>query len=197
MIKKDKHYYYKGTEYVVTGFTKMKVPSSIYDTNSWQEAVQYKRASEVDDEEADVFTMIKTDFVAKFIPTVLEADDYIVAVSMGKIVAEYKVTEVEGNEARALSPSGVALVVNKEIDSDGICTRISGGVAYTADYCYEMDSMKMRITNEAIINAMCSSLSDGVTRVQTISLQNTTFSLQEAQKSIDQTLKAVYAKFGV
>ena len=34
MIKKNKHYYYKGTEYVVTGFTKMKVPSSIYDTNS-------------------------------------------------------------------------------------------------------------------------------------------------------------------
>lgn len=195
MIKKDKHYYYKGTEYVVTGFTKMKVPSGY--SESWPEAVQYKRASEVDDEEADVFTRIKTDFVAKFIPTVLEADDYIVAVSMGKIVAEYKVTEVEGNEARAVSPSGVALVVNKEIDSDGICTRISGGVAYTADYCYEMDSMKMRITNEAIINAICSSLSNGVTRVQTISLQNTTFSLQEAQKSIDQTLKAVYAKFGV
>lgn len=195
MIKKDKHYYYKGMEYVVTGFTKMKVPSGY--SESWPEAVQYKRASEVDDEEADVFTRIKTDFVDKFIPTVLEADDYIVAVSMGKIVAEYKVTEVEGNEARAVSPSGVALVVNKEIDSDGICTRISGGVAYTADYCYEMDSMKMRITNEAIINAICSSLSDGVTRVQTISLQNTTFSLQEAQKSIDQTLKAVYAKFGV
>lgn len=195
MIKKDKHYYYKGTEYVVTGFTKMKVPSGY--SESWPEAVQYKRASEVDDEEADVFTRIKTDFVAKFIPTVLEADDYIVAVSMGKIVAEYKVTEVEGNEARAVSPSGVALVVNKEIDSDGICTRISGGVAYTADYCYEMDSMKMRITNEAIINDICSSLSNGVTRVQTISLQNTTFSLQEAQKSIDQTLKAVYAKFGV
>lgn len=91
----------------------------------------------------------------------------------------------------AVSPSGVSLVVNKEIDSDGICTRISGGVAYTADYCYEMDSMKMRITNEAIINAICSSLSNGVTRVQMISLQNTTFSLQEAQKSIDQTLKAV------
>ena len=195
MIKKDKHYYYKGTEYVVTGFAKMKVPSGY--SESWPEAVQYKRASEVDDEEADVFTRIKTDFIAKFIPTVLEAGDYIVAVSMGKIVAEYKVTEVEGNEARAVSPSGVALVVNKEIDSDGICTRISGGVAYTADYCYEMESMKMRITNEAIINAMCSSLSDGVTRVQTISLQNTTFSLQEAQKSIDQTLKAVYAKFGV
>lgn len=197
MIKKDKHYYYKGTEYVVTGFTKMKVPSSIYDTNSWQEAVQYKRTSEVDDEEADIFTRIKTDFVAKFIPTVLEADDYIVAVSMGKVVAEYKVSEVEGNEARAVSPSGVSLVVNKEMDSDGICTRISGGVAYTADYCYQMDNTKMRITNEAIINAMRDSLSDGVTRVQTISLQNTTFSLQEAQKSIDQTLKAVYAKFGV
>ena len=195
MIKKDKHYYYKGTEYVVMRFTKMKVPSGY--SESWPEAVQYKRASEVDDEEADVFTRIKTDFVAKFIPTVLEADDYIVAVSMGKIVAEYKVTEVEENEARAVSPSGVSLVVNKEIDSNGICTRISGGVAYTADYCYEMDSMKMRISNEAIINAICSSLSDGVTRVQTISLQNTTFSLQEAQKSIDQTLKAVYAKFGV
>lgn len=103
MIAKDKHYYYKGNEYVVVGFTKMK---STLD-GTWVEAVQYKRATEVDDPNVEPFTREKSDFEYKFIPAVLEVDMEIVAVSMGKLVAEYKVTEVGEDNATAISPSDV------------------------------------------------------------------------------------------
>lgn len=64
MIAKDKHYCYKGNEYVVVGFTKMK---STLD-GTWVEAVQYKRATEVDDPNVEPFTREKSDFEYKFIP---------------------------------------------------------------------------------------------------------------------------------
>lgn len=51
MIARDKHYCYKGNEYVVVGFTKMK---STLD-GTWVEAVQYKRATEVDDPNVEPF----------------------------------------------------------------------------------------------------------------------------------------------
>lgn len=41
MIQIDKHYYYKGTEYVVTGFCKVKTLSG-----EWVDGVSYKKASE-------------------------------------------------------------------------------------------------------------------------------------------------------
>ena len=193
MIAKDKHYYYKGNEYVVVGFTKMK---STLD-GTWVEAVQYKRAAEVDDPNIEPFTREKSDFEYKFIPAVLEVDMEIVAVSMGKLVAEYKVTEVGEDNATAMSPSDVELVVSKNVDSYGELTKVSGGVGYTAEYYVMMPDMKKRVSNRTIITAMSSALSDAAVRVQQISASSETYDLQSAQASIDQTLQVIYNKFGI
>ena len=133
----------------------------------------------------------------KFIPAILEVDMEIVAVSMGKLVAEYKVTEVGEENATAISPSGVELVVSKNINSDGTVTKVSGGVAYTADYLVMMPDMKQRVNNRKIISDMSGALSDAAARVQQISSSSETYDLQSAQASIDQTLETIYRKFGV
>lgn len=163
----------------------------------WVEAVQYKKATEVDDPNIEPFTREKSDFEYKFIPAVLEVDMEIVAVSMGKLVAEYKVTEVGEDNATAMSPSDVELVVSKNVSSSGEVTKVSGGVGYTADYYVMMPDMKKRVSNRTIINAMSSALSEGATRVQQISASSETYDLQSAQASIDQTLQMIYTKFGV
>lgn len=193
MVAKDKHYYYKGNEYVVVGFTKMKSTLN----GQWVEAVQYKRATEVDDPNVEPFTREQTDFEYKFIPAILEVDMEIVAVSMGKLVAEYKVTEVGEENATAISPSDVELVVSKNVNSDGTVTKVSGGVAYTADYLVMMPDMKQRVSNRKIISDMSGALSDAAVRVQQISSSSETYDLQSAQASIDQTLETIYRKFGV
>lgn len=193
MVAKDKHYYYKGNEYVVVGFTKMKSTLN----GQWVEAVQYKRATEVDDPNVEPFTREQTDFEYKFIPAILEVDMDIVAVSMGKLVAEYKVTEVGEENATAMSPSDVELVVSKNVNSDGTVTKVSGGVAYTADYLVMMPDMKQRVSNRKIISDMSGALSDAAVRVQQISSSSETYDLQSAQASIDQTLETIYRKFGV
>lgn len=193
MVAKDKHYYYKGNEYVVVGFTKMKSTLN----GQWVEAVQYKRAAEVDDPNVEPFTREQTDFEYKFIPAILEVDMEIVAVSMGKLVAEYKVTEVGEENATAISPSDVELVVSKNVNSDGTVTKVSGGVAYTADYLVMMPDMKQRVSNRKIISDMSGALSDAAVRVQQISSSSETYDLQSAQASIDQTLETIYRKFGI
>lgn len=193
MVAKDKHYYYKGNEYVVVGFTKMKSTLN----GQWVEAVQYKRATEVDDPNVEPFTREQTDFEYKFIPAILEVDMEIVAVSMGKLVAEYKVTEVGEENATAMSPSDVELVVSKNVNSDGTVTKVSGGVAYTADYLVMMPDMKQRVNNRKIISDMSGALSDAAARVQQISSSSETYDLQSAQASVDQTLETIYRKFGV
>lgn len=193
MVAKDKHYYYKGNEYVVVGFTKMKSTLN----GQWVEAVQYKRATEVDDPNVEPFTREQTDFEYKFIPAILEVDMEIVAVSMGKLVAEYKVTEVGEENATAISPSDVELVVSKNVNSDGTVTKVSGGVAYTADYLVMMPDMKQRVNNRKIISDMSGALSDAAARVQQISSSSETYDLQSAQASVDQTLETIYRKFGV
>lgn len=193
MVAKDKHYFYKGTEYVVVGFTKMKSTLN----GDWVEAVQYKRATEVDDPNVEPFTREQTDFEYKFIPAVLEVDMEIVAVSMGKLVAEYKVTEVGEDNATAESPSGAELVVSKNVNSNGSVVKVLGGVDYTADYYVMMEDMKKRVSNQTIINAMTASLSEGATRIAKISPSSDTYDLQSAQASIDQTLQVIYNKFGI
>jgi hypothetical protein len=164
---------------------------------TWVEAVQYKRAAEVDDPNIEPFTREKSEFEYKFIPAVLEVDMEIVAVSMGKLVAEYKVTEVGEDNATAVSPSGVELVVSKNVNSNGSVVKVSGGVEYTANYYVMMEDMKKRVSNQAIINAMTASLSEGATRIAKISASSETYDLQSAQASIDQTLQVIYNKFGV
>lgn len=193
MVAKDKHYYYKGNEYVVVGFTKMKSTLN----GQWVEAVQYKRAAEVDDPNVEPFTREQTDFEYKFIPAILEVDMDVVAVSMGKLVAEYKVTEVVEENATAISPSDVELVVSKNVNSDGTVTKVSGGVAYTADYLVMMPDMKQRVSNRKIISDMSGALSDAAARVQKISSSSETYDLQSAKTSVDQTLETIYRKFGV
>lgn len=180
-------------EYVVVGFTKMKSTLS----GQWVEAVQYKRATEVDDPNVEPFTREQTDFEYKFIPAILEVDMEIVAVSMGKLVAEYKVTEVGEDNATAESSSGVELVVSKNVNSNGSVVKVSGGVEYTADYYVMMEDMKKRVSNQTIVNAMTASLSEGATRIAKISASSDTYDLQSAQASIDQTLQVIYNKFGI
>lgn len=191
MIQIDKHYYYKGNEYVVTGFCKVKTPSG-----EWVDGVSYKKASE---ESTEIYVRDKEAFEYYFIPTTLEVGDIIIAVSMGKVVAEYEVTSIdsESSQATAKSPSGIDLIVNTAVDSDAVVTKVEGGVPYTADYYYQLDNMKERMINSIIIDKMVSALSTAATRVQDITASNTTYSLEESLKSIQQTLDVIYNKFGV
>ena len=191
MIQIDKHYYYKGNEYVVTGFCRVKTPSG-----EWVDGVSYKKASE---ESTDIYVRDKEAFEYYFIPTTLEVGDIIIAVSMGRVVAEYEVTSIdsESSQATAKSPSGIDLIVNTAVDSDAVVTKVEGGVPYTADYYYQLDNMKERMINSIIIDKMVSALSTAATRVQDIPASNTTYSLEESLKSIQQTLDVIYNKFGV
>lgn len=191
MIQIDKHYYYKGNEYVVTGFCKVKTTSG-----EWVDGVSYKKASE---ESTEIYVIDKEAFEYYFIPTTLEVGDIIIAISMGKIVAEYEVTSIdsESSQATAKSPSGIDLIVNTAVDSDAVVTKVEGGVPYQADYYYQLDDMKKRMINSIIIDKMVSALSNAATRVQDIPASNTTYSLEESLKSIQQTLDVIYNKFGV
>ena len=191
MIQIDKHYYYKGNEYVVTGFCKVKTTSG-----EWVDGVSYKKASE---ESTEIYVRDKEAFEHYFIPTTLEVGDIIIAVSMGKIVAEYEVTSIdsESSQATAKSPSGIDLIVNTAVDSDAVVTKVEGGVPYQADYYYQLADMKKRMTNSTIIDKMVSELSNAATRVQDIPVSYPTFNLQESLKSIHQTLDVIYNKFGV
>ena len=191
MIQIDKHYYYKGNEYVVTGFCKVKTTSG-----EWVDGVSYKKSSE---ESTEIYVRDKEAFEYYFIPTTLEVGDIIIAISMGKIVAEYEVTSIdsESSQATAKSPSGIDLIVNTAVDSDAVVTKVEGGVPYQADYYYQLADMKKRMTNSTIIDKMVSELSNAATRVQDIPASNTTYSLEESLKSIQQTLDVIYNKFGV
>lgn len=191
MIQIDKHYYYKGNEYVVTGFCRVKTPSG-----EWVDGVSYKKASE---ESTDIYVRDKEAFEYYFIPTTLEVGDIIIAVSMGRIVAEYEVTSIdsESSQATAKSPSGIDLIVNTAVDSDAVVTKVEGGVPYQADYYYQLADMKKRMINSTIIDKMVSELSNAATRVQDIPVSYPTFNLQESLKSIQQTLDVIYNKFGV
>lgn len=191
MIQIDKHYYYKGNEYVVTGFCKVKTLSG-----EWVDGVSYKKASE---ESTEIYVIDKEAFEYYFIPTTLEVGDTIIAVSMGRFVAEYEVTSIdsESSQATAKSPSGIDLIVNTAVDSDAVVTKVEGGVPYPAYYYYRLANMKERMTNSTIIDKMASALSTAATRVQDIPAYNTTYSLEESLKSIKQTLDVIYNKFGV
>lgn len=192
MIQIDKHYYYKGNEYVVTGFCKVKTLSG-----EWVDGVSYKKASE---ESTEIYVRDKEAFEYYFIPTTLEVGDIIIAVSMGKVVAEYEVTSIdsESSQATAKSPSGIDLIVNTAVDSDAVVTKVEGGVPYTADYYYQLVNMRERMKNSTIIDKMVSELSTAATRVQDIpAASNTSYRLEESLKSIQQTLDVIYNKFGV
>jgi hypothetical protein len=191
MIKIDKHYYYKGNEYIVVGFCKVKK-----ENGEWVDGVSYKKASE---ESGDIYIREKESFEYCFIPATLEVGDIIIAVSMGKIVAEYEVKSIdeESSKATAKSPSDIELVVNTAVDSDGVVTKVEGGVPYQADYYYQLADMKKRMTNSTIIDKMVSELSNAATRVQDIPVSYPTFNLQESLKSIHQTLDAIYNRYGV
>lgn len=191
MIKIDKHYYYKGNEYIVVGFCKVKK-----ENGEWVDGVSYKKASE---ESGDIYIREKESFEYCFIPATLEVGDIIIAVSMGKIVAEYEVKSIdeESSKATAKSPSDIELVVNTAVDSDGVVTKVEGGVPHQADYYYQLADMKKRMTNSTIIDKMVSELSNAATRVQDIPVSYPTFNLQESLKSIHQTLDAIYNRYGV
>lgn len=191
MIQIDRHYYYKGNEYVVTGFCKVKSSRG-----EWVNGVSYKKTSE---ESAEVYAISKEMFDHYFIPTTLEVGDMIVGISMGRFVAEYEVVsiDVESSQAIAKNSSGVDLIVNTAIDSDAVVTKVKGGMPYAVVYYYRLACMKERMINATIIDKMSSVLSTAATRVQHISTFNNTCSLQESLKSIQQTLEMIYNKFEV
>lgn len=196
MVTKDKHYYYKGTEYVVVGFTKMKSTLN----GEWVEAVQYKRATEVDDPNVEPFTRDQKDFEYKFIPAVLEAGMEIVSESMGRLTGELVVKELygEGTEA-GCAPKGseeVTLTVSVNVQPTGQLTVVDGG-AQSTFYFVLLENMKQRLANKKVINQIVTSLSNGTQRVANIDPSVDTYGLQEALNSVDQTLENIYRKFGV
>lgn len=196
MVTKDKHYYYKGTEYVVVGFTKMKSTLN----GEWVEAVQYKRATEVDDPNVEPFTREQKDFEYKFIPAVLEVGMEIVSESMGRLRGELVVKElyVEGTEA-GCAPKGseeVTLTVSVNVQPTGQLTVVDGGAQATF-YFVLLENMKQRLANKKVINQIVTSLSNGTQRVANIDPSVDTYGLQEALNSVDQTLENIYRKFGV
>lgn len=196
MVTKDKHYYYKGTEYVVVGFTKMKSTLN----GEWVEAVQYKRATEVDDPNVEPFTRDQKDFEYKFIPAVLEVGMEIVSESMGRLTGELVVKELygEGTEA-GCAPKGseeVTLTVSVNVQPTGQLTVIDGGAQATF-YFVLLENMKQRLANKKVISQIVTSLSNGTQRVANIDPSVDTYGLQEALNSVDQTLENIYRKFGV
>lgn len=196
MIAKDKHYCYKDTEYVVVGFTKMKSTLN----GEWVEAVQYKRATEVDDPNVEPFTRDQKDFEYKFIPAILEVDMEIVSESMGRLTGELVVKELygEGTEA-GCAPKGseeVTLTVSVNVQPTGQLTVVDGGAQATF-YFVLLDNMKQRLANKKVINQIVTSLSNGTQRVANIDPSVDTYGLQEALNSVDQTLENIYRKFGV
>lgn len=196
MVTKDKHYYYKGTEYVVVGFTKMKSTLN----GDWVEAVQYKRATEVDDPNVEPFTRKQKDFEYKFIPAVLEVGMEIVSESMGRLTGELVVKELygEGTEA-GCAPKGseeVTLTVSVNVQPTGQLTVVDGGAQATF-YFVLLENMKQRLSNKKVINQIVTSLSNGTQRVANIDPSVDTYGLQEALNSVDQTLENIYRKFGV
>lgn len=196
MVTKDKHYYYKGTEYVVVGFTKMKSTLN----GEWVEAVQYKRATEVDDPNVEPFTRDQKDFEYKFIPAVLEVGMEIVSESMGRLTGELVVKELYGGGTEAgCAPKGseeVTLTVSVNVQPTGQLTVVDGGAQATF-YFILLENMKQRLANKKVINQIVTSLSNGTQRVANIDPSVDTYGLQEALNSVDQTLENIYRKFGV
>lgn len=196
MVTKDKHYYYKGTEYVVVGFTKMKSTLN----GEWVEAVQYKRATEVDDPNVEPFTRDQKDFEYKFIPAVLEVGMEIVSESMGRLTGELVVKELygEGTEAGCATKGSeeVTLTVSVNVQPTGQLTVVDGGAQATF-YFVLLENMKQRLANKKVINQIVTSLSNGTQRVANIDPSVDTYGLQEALNSVDQTLEIIYRKFGV
>lgn len=193
MIQIGRHYFMRRDEYVVTGLCKVKALSG-----EWVDGVSCKKAS---GESAEIYVIDKEMLNTIFIPTTLEIGDIIVAVSsMGMVLDEYEVISIdpESSQATAKSPSGVNLIVNVAVNSDGVITKVEGGLPCEANYYYQFANLEECVTNSMIISKMVSALSTAVTRVQDIAAaKNTTYSLEESLKSIQQTLNVIYDKFGV
>lgn len=195
MVEKNKHYYYKSNEYVVVGFTLMKSTLN----GEWVQAVQYKRATEVDDLTVEPFTRERTDFEYNFIPAVLEKDMDVIAESMGKIIGVYSVININENNEAECSMQGeavISLVVSVNVQPNGELTVIQGGAQATT-YVVFMQDIKKRLGNSKIISDMVNACTLATARINNISPSSATYSLQEAQASIDQTLQMIYNKFGV
>lgn len=81
-------YVHNHQKYKVIGLGKMRIH-----TDTWIDSVSYKPSSQ-DENSPEVNSCDKTYFVRKFIPSHLELGDVVCASSMGKILAEYEVVEI-------------------------------------------------------------------------------------------------------
>lgn len=199
MVTINKHYYYKGIEYVVVGFTQMKNPANM----QWVDAVQYKIADEVDDPDAVVYTREqKNDFEYNFIPALLEVENLIAVESMGKLVGTYEVKEIndESKQATAIKVSDSSaepLIVSVEVNSNGTVNKISGGETFAAVYYFFMEDMKTRLANGTIISQIVSTISEGATRAANISPAVSAYMLKETLNAVEQTLDNLYKTYEV
>lgn len=193
MITENEHYYYKGAEYVVIGFTKLHDSS----LDVFLEAVIYKAADFIDDPDVDTFVRDIDNFSFSFIPAVLGVDMYISVVEDGKVVDEYKVTSVENDSAVAINADGHEIEVLTNVSPTGAVTVISEVTEIAQEFLVTMPEMEKRIYNGTLITEMLDLISNALTRVANINPGEETYAIQSAQNSLEQTFANIYSKFGV
>ena len=92
--KSGRVYQYKGNRYFcVTNDNRFKLHGK------WYNGVLYEKYGGIPDNpnQHQMFTRLREDFMANFIPAVIEPGDFIVAESMGRILGIYEVQETQFN----------------------------------------------------------------------------------------------------
>lgn len=189
MITENQHYYYKGIEFIVVGFT--KVHDSSLDV--FLDAVIYRAADEPD----ETFVRDLDNFALNFIPAVLDVDMCISVVEDGKVVDEYKVTSVEDDNAVATNADGDEIEVLTHVNVTGAVTVVSEVTESGYEFLVTMPEMEKRIYNSTLITEMLDLISNALTRVANINTGEETYAIQSAQNSLEQTFANIYSKFGV
>lgn len=206
MIQVDKSYRYDGDEYVVVGLLSMIAPNG-----EAVPAVSYRRKVAGDGgASGGEALMVRSQrwFEYLFVPTTLEIGDRVVAISGGSIVAGYEVVNIdeEANTATIKDVFSYTLTVSRDILKDGALTRVSDNTeAAPADtpkgdieYYYQMTDARERIANVLVVRKMIDMLIQAAERIHSISPINTAhYNLEEAQRSLHQTLNIIYTKLGI
>lgn len=189
-IKVNKHYTYKGNEYVVMGFTKVKIPGM---TPSWQEGVQYKSIVSSDPEVNYVSTLER--FQNRFLPTLLEVGDEVVTFSMGKIYATYTVKSIDENGF--VSYVNSTLITNNSIDKSGKIEYLSDAKDIVLDCYYLSKNLDYRLKNMTLIKEMSTMFSKFVTDINSLSVGTIDFStLQSLKEEGEQYITKVMNVYG-
>lgn len=206
MIQVGKIYRYNGEEWVIAEL------SSLVDSDGEiVSAVSYKRTEpKIGAIETEVFVRSRISFERLFIPTTLEIGDGVVGMyDNTTIAAKFEVINIndEANTAtirdmwgdttvvsRDIAENGRLTVVEKESEDDGVDSHTRTRL----DLYYRFADMKERLLNSSYISKMTEMLTTAATRIQNISPSNISpYSLEEAMKTIRQTINIIYTKFGI